>query len=63
MSRHNVDMRKTHASGHISQPEIREMIESIDPLKLFTIHTEKPEWFRRFASDSPNLMHGRKYYL
>jgi mRNA degradation ribonuclease J1/J2 len=56
-------MRKTHASGHISQPEIREMIESIDPLKLFTIHTEKPEWFRRFASDSPNLMHGRKYYL
>jgi len=56
-------MRKTHASGHISQPEIREMIESIDPLKLFTIHTEKPEWFRRFASDAPNLMQSRKYYL
>jgi mRNA degradation ribonuclease J1/J2 len=56
-------LRKAHASGHISQPEIREMVEEIDPDKLFAIHTEKPEWFRRFTSDAPNLMHGRKYYL
>ena len=63
MSRHNVDMRKAHASGHISQPEIREMVEDIDSLKLFAIDTEEPEWFKRFASDAPNLMQSRKYYL
>ena len=57
----NLDMRKAHASGHISQPEIREMIESIDPEKLFAIHTEEPEWFRRFALDTPEVEYGKSY--
>jgi ribonuclease J len=39
----NLDMKNAHASGHISQPEIREMVEEIDPEKLFAIHTEVPE--------------------
>lgn len=57
----NLDMRKAHASGHISQPETREMIESIDPEKLFAIHTEEPEWFRRFALDTPEVEYGKSY--
>jgi ribonuclease J len=59
----NLDMRKAHASGHISQPEIREMVEEIDPEKLFAIHTEEPEWFRRFALDVPKLEHGEPYFI
>jgi mRNA degradation ribonuclease J1/J2 len=56
-------LRKAHASGHISQPEIKEMVEEIDPEKLFGIHTEEPEWFRRFALDVPKLEHGEPYLL
>jgi mRNA degradation ribonuclease J1/J2 len=33
-------LRKAHASGHITHPEIREMVEEIDPEKLFTICSE-----------------------
>ncbi|MFB6116381.1 MAG: hypothetical protein ABEK10_02605, partial [Candidatus Nanosalina sp.] len=59
----DLDMRKAHASGHISQPEIREMVEEIDPEKLFAIHTQEPEWFRRFALDTPEVEYGEKYDL
>ncbi len=34
-----------HASGHASGPEIREMVETINPNKLIPIHTEHPELF------------------
>lgn len=56
-------MRKAHASGLISQPEIKEMVEEIDPEKLFAIHTEEPEWFRSFALDAPEVEYGKEYDL
>ena len=34
-----------HASGHAPASHIREMIKRIKPLKIFPIHTEKPELF------------------
>jgi ribonuclease J len=35
----------THASGHASGTEIKEMIKQINPTTLIPIHTEKPELF------------------
>lgn len=34
-----------HASGHASGPEIREMIQDINPEKVIPIHTEHPDMF------------------
>ena len=36
----------THASGHASGDEIKEMIKEINPTILIPIHTEHPEFFR-----------------
>lgn len=44
-------MRKAHASGHMSQSAIADMVRTIDPDTLLAIHTEQPDWFRRFACD------------
>lgn len=63
LSMDDLDMMKVHASGHISRPEIREMVEEIDPEKLFAIHTEEPEWFRSFALDAPEVEYGKEYDL
>lgn len=38
-----------HASGHASGPELAELIALIRPRTLVPVHTEHPEWFRRFA--------------
>jgi ribonuclease J len=36
---------RSHVSGHASRPELKEMIEKINPELLFPVHTERPEAF------------------
>ena len=38
--------RKIHSSGHACGPAIFEMINKINPKKLFPIHTVNPEFFK-----------------
>ncbi len=38
-------VRGFHASGHLSQSEIRWAIEKIDPDVIIPVHTENPQWF------------------
>jgi ribonuclease J len=39
---------EAHASGHMCQKDIREMIEEIKPKKVIPVHTEHPEMFKIF---------------
>ncbi len=36
---------RSHVSGHASRPELKELIERINPKLLFPVHTERPEVF------------------
>jgi len=36
-----------HASGHASYPELKKMVEYINPKKVMPIHTEHPEFFKK----------------
>jgi len=38
-----------HASGHLSEAEVMEMIERIRPGSVYPVHTQHPERFTRFA--------------
>ncbi|MFB6213266.1 MAG: MBL fold metallo-hydrolase [Candidatus Nanohaloarchaea archaeon] len=59
----NLQMRKAHASGHMSQKEIKEMIEEINPSSLLAIHTEKPDWFRKLTYNQPEIEEGKTIKL
>lgn len=48
-----IQQETTHASGHASGEEIREMIRMIDPEILIPIHTEKPELFKNIVQLTP----------
>ena len=37
--------KRAHVSGHISRPELKELIEKINPKTIIPIHTEKPKIF------------------
>lgn len=37
--------KRRHVSGHASKPELKELIERINPAKIIPIHSEKPELF------------------
>ena len=38
-----------HASGHLSEAEVKDMIERIAPQRVYPVHTEHPERFAAFA--------------
>lgn len=59
----NLTMRKAHASGHMSQREIGEMVDAIDPDTVLAIHTEQPDWFQRFATNVPTVQEGEPVQL
>lgn len=42
---------RNHISGHVSQIEIREMIEKLNPERIIPIHTNKPELFEELFSE------------
>lgn len=55
---------QVHASGHASGPEIKRLVEEINPAVVFPVHTEDPEHFREIQGisiEAPVL--GREYRL
>jgi len=47
-----------HASGHASYPELKKMVEYINPKKVIPVHTEHPELFKQMHDnvECPELM-------
>jgi ribonuclease J len=55
---------QVHASGHASGPEIKGLVEEINPAVVFPVHTESPALFREIKSvgvETPEL--GREYRI
>jgi ribonuclease J len=59
-----LEIKKAHASGHVSQEDIKVIIEQADPKMVIPIHTEKPEMFKEIC-DSEVLVpeEGKNYEL
>ena len=61
MKRYKLDFRANiHASGHASGKEILDMINKINPKKIFPIHTDKPELFKMSNSENKIII-GKEY--
>ena len=51
-----------HASGHAPATDIKDMIRKLNPLRIFPIHTEKPELFD-FENAERDIIKGQKYEI
>lgn len=40
-----------HASGHASHDDIVRMVNEVDPDVIIPVHTERPDWFKRFEKN------------
>ncbi len=56
LSRENGGEDPLHVSGHASQQDLREIIETIRPDKLIPVHTLHPEMFRELAPDGTEVV-------
>ena len=54
---------QSHCSGHMNGPDLKELIERINPKTLFPIHTEKPGMFRPLSAKTKMVKLGKSYTL
>ena len=54
---------QSHASGHATGDEIREMVREINPSVLFPIHTEHPEMMKGIVDNTKLVGYGEPVIL
>ena len=59
----NIEFHQLHASGHLSRKELVEMVERINPEKIFPIHTENPLLFMEISKNTLIAVKGKHYKL
>jgi ribonuclease J len=59
----NMDFVQSHCSGHINGADLKNIIETIKPKKLFPIHTEKPKLFSKINQNTHIVKEGQTYKI
>jgi ribonuclease J len=59
----NLRFIQSHCSGHINGTDLKEMIQIINPQKIYPIHTEHPEIFKDFSKKVEIVREGKLYKL
>jgi ribonuclease J len=59
----NMHFYQLHASGHINKDQLVDMIDYIKPKKLFPVHTENQQLFKKYCKNSCILEYAKEYPL
>jgi ribonuclease J len=59
----NINYFQSHCSGHINGDDLKELIKTINPKKLYPIHTEYPGLFRKLPIKTTMVKEGKTYKL
>jgi ribonuclease J len=52
-----------HASGHLNRNQLAALIEQIKPKKIFPVHTENPQLFKKISKNVQIVQNGKKCSL
>jgi ribonuclease J len=58
-----IKFHQLHASGHMSRQQLTELIEYINPKRIFPVHTEHPELFRAVNKHVQSVKYGKEYTI
>jgi ribonuclease J len=58
-----IKFHQLHASGHMNGQELMEMVERINPKKVFPVHTENPAFFKKTKKKTVVIEKGKTYTL
>ncbi len=59
----NMNFVQSHCSGHASGPDLKNIIKKINPKKIYPIHTEKPDLFKKTFKNTVIVKEGKEYLL
>jgi ribonuclease J len=52
-----------HASGHLNKDQLVDLINDIQPKRVFPVHTENQQLFKEYVSNVQTLEQGKEYVL
>jgi ribonuclease J len=58
-----MQFHQLHASGHMGRKEITDLIKYVNPKRIFPIHTENQQLFKKNFKNVQTTKYGRKYKL
>jgi ribonuclease J len=58
-----IEFFQSHCSGHINGDDLTELITTVHPKKLYPVHTEYPELFKKLSSKTIMVKEGKTYKL
>ena len=61
----NFDLKfvQSHCSGHINGADLKQLIKTIEPEKIYPIHTERPKLFNKLGVKTEFVKEGKLYKL
>ncbi|MFA5102336.1 MAG: MBL fold metallo-hydrolase [Candidatus Thermoplasmatota archaeon] len=63
LSHFDIEFFQSHCSGHINGDDLKGLIKTIHPKKLYPIHTEHPELFKKLPGKTIRVKEGKTYKL
>jgi len=58
-----MEFHQLHASGHLNRDQLTSLINYVRPKKVFPIHTENQQLFKKISSKVQTIKHGKEYTL
>ena len=59
----DIELFQSHCSGHINGDDLKDLIKTVNPKKLYPIHTEYPKLFKKLPSKTIMVKEGKTYKL
>jgi len=58
-----MQFHQLHASGHMNRQQITSLINYVKPKRIFPIHTENQQLFRKISKNVQTIEYGKEYTL
>ena len=58
-----IKFHQLHASGHLNRRQLTNLLNYIQPKRIFPIHTENPKLFTKINENVQLVKYGKKYAL
>ena len=58
-----LQFHQLHASGHLNREQLTSLINYIEPKRIFPIHTENQQLFKKISSNVQAIRYGKEYTL
>lgn len=58
-----MQFHQLHASGHMNKQQLKNLVEKVNPKRIFPIHSENPQLFKEINNNVQIMEYGNKFSI